>query len=296
MPELLRAGYDKAGLLFYLEPPQKKSAELLWSHHWKSPSGEKLLSYCKQDSYHWLRFQGLADFRISANVKEIFCYPLPEIPQETIRHLLLDQVLPRCLAHQGKIMLHASAVQLEQGLLLFIGDSGVGKSTLAGDFHQAGQPVVSDDCLWVKENKDQILAVPSYGGLRLWEDSLSVLFAAEQDTHSMAHYSTKKRVPLNENELLRFGRGIPVLAVIVISPPGQTPVSEVILDQLSRREAFIAMMKQTFQLNLMDLERMACHVQALGRIVPRLPSFRLSMPRDYDLLPVVRQKILEAVL
>jgi hypothetical protein len=281
--------------MFSLESTRQQSIDYLWSHHWLSPSGDKLLSYCNQDSYHWLRFPALADFRISANVKEIFCYPPPKIPQETIRHLFLDQVLPRCLAHQGKIMFHASAVQHEQGLLLFIGDSGTGKSTLAGNFHQAGNPAISDDCLWIKENQDQIVAVPSYGGLRLWEDSLGVLFAVEQDTQSMAHYSSKKRVPLNENDLLRFGKGVPVLAVIVLSPPSDKPISEIALDRLSHRETFIAMMKQTFQLDLSDLKRISRHMQALGRIVPRLPSFRLSMPRDYDLLPVVRQKILEKV-
>ena len=255
-----------------------------------------MLAYGRQDSYHWLRFPGFADFCISANAREISCHPLPGIPSETLRHLLLDQVLPRCLAHQGKIMVYASAVQFEQGLLLFIGDSGAGKSTLAGNFHRAGQPAVSDDCLWVKEDKDRIVAVPSYGGLRLWEDSLQALFSAEQDTHSMAHYSSKRRVPLSENDLPGFNNGIPVLAVIMISPPGQTSSSEIILERLAQREAFIALLKQTFQLNLSDLERVARHVEALGRIVPRVPAYRLSMPRDYALLPLVRQKILETVL
>lgn len=270
--------------------------DLLWSHHWLSPGGETLLSYGRQDPYQWLRFRGLADFRISANTKEICCYPLPRVPQETIRHLLLDQVLPRCLAHQGKIMLHASAVRLEQGLLLFIGDSGAGKSTLAGSFHQAGDSAISDDCVWIKESKDQIIALPSYGGLRLWEDSLEILFASEQDSYSMAHYSMKKRVALEGNKVLEYGKGIPILAVIMLSPIHKISALEVILDRLPHRDTFIGILKQTFQLDPMDLERMTRHVQALGRIIPRLPAYRLSMPHDYALLPLVRQKILEAVL
>ena len=296
VPELPQSNHEEWGLCFTLENAHLQTMEHPWSHHWYSPGDDRILSYCNQDSFHWLRFPTLGDFRISADAKEISCYPLSEVPQDTILHLLLDQVLPRCLAHQGKIMLHASAVRLEQGLILFLGDSGAGKSTLAGDFHQAGHRVISDDCVWVKEYRDQIKAVPSYGGLRLWEDSLEVLFAAEQDTQSMAHYSTKKRVPLTANDTLDFGSGIPILAVIVLAPRDQTSASEVILDRLPHREAFIAVMKQTFQLNLMDLERMARHMQALGGIVPRLPAFRLSMPRDYDLLPLVRQKILETVL
>jgi energy-coupling factor transporter ATP-binding protein EcfA2 len=296
IPELSQSNNSKTGLLFSLESPKKRSTEPIWFHHWLSPSGEKLLSYCRQDSYHWLRFPGLADFRISANAKEVSCYPLPEVSQETIRHLFLDQVLPRCLAHQGKIMLHASAVRLEQGLILFLGDSGAGKSTLAGNFHQAGSPVISDDCVWIKENKEQIVAVPSYGGLRLWEDSLKALFAFEPNIHSVAHYSSKKRVVLDKNNLLKFRKGMPILAVIVLSSPGQISASEVILDRLSQREAFIVLMKQSFHLNVMDLKRIKCHMQALGRIVLRMPSFRLSMPRDYDLLPIARQKILEKIL
>ena len=87
---------------------------------------------------------------------------------------------------------------------------------------------------------------------------------------------------------------MPVLAVVVLSPAVDS--LEVKLEKLPHREAFIAMLKQTFQLNPTDLERMTRHAQALGRIVPRLRAFRLSMPHDYALLPLVRQKILEAVL
>jgi hypothetical protein len=112
----------------------------------------------------------------------------------------------------------------------------------------------------------------------------------------MAHYSMKKRVSLNENGIRESCNDIPVLAVIVLFPSSQNSISEINLDRLSNREAFIAILKQTFQLNLSDLERMTRHVQALGRIVPQVPSFRLSMPHDYDLLPLVRQRILEAVL
>lgn len=193
-------------------------------------------------------------------------------------------------------MVHASATRLKNGLILFLGDSGAGKSTLAGNFHQAGQPAVSDDCIWIKEGKTAIKAIPTYGGLRLWEDSLDILFPSEQNIDPVAHYSAKKRVSLKENDFPRFSKGIPILAVFVLSPIGDTPVSEINLDRLSQREAFIALMKQSFQLNVLDIKRLKRHMGALGRIVPRIPAYRLSMPHDYDLLPLVRQKILEKVL
>jgi hypothetical protein len=193
-------------------------------------------------------------------------------------------------------MLHACAVSLEKGLLLFIGDSGSGKSTLAAYFHRAGQTTISDDCLWVKEDGDQILAVPSYGGLRLWEDSLAILFDGIEETSPVADYSTKRRIPLLESHAGTAAGGGPVLALIALSPCDPARGSEIRLQPLSKRETFIALHKQSFQLNPTDLARMTRHMKTLGRIVPRIKSFRLSLPHDYALLPLVRQKILEAVL
>ena len=280
--------------MFTLTNLQQQSTEKKWTYQWLSASGEVLVSYCYQDSYHWLHFPELANFKITSDGNEISCFPLSEIPIETIHHLLLDQVLPRCLAHKGNIVLHASAVNLGVGLVLFLGDSGVGKSTLAGNFHQAGNPVVSDDCIRIVDTTDRIMAVPSYGGLRLWQDSLQNLYLPEHATSPVSHYASKLRVPLKES--ISYEEGLPVLALMLLSPPDEIDTSEVNLDPVPHREAFIALLKQSFQLNLMDIGRMKTHAQSLSCIVPRLSVYRLSIRRDFALLPIVRQKILETVL
>jgi hypothetical protein len=46
----------------------------------------------------------------------------------------------------------------------------------------------------------------------------------------------------------------------------------------------------------LDIKRMTRHIRAVGRIVPRIPTYRLSMPHEYALLPLVRKKILETIL
>lgn len=292
--ELVQAEFDKVGITFYLENMEQQSTDFLWSHHWLSLTDEKLISYSKEKC-HWLRFPNLADFQISLNAKEITSYPVLGTPPETTKHLLLDQVLPRCLAYQGKTMVHASAVRFEHGLILFLGDSGVGKSTLAGNFHQLGNPIVSDDCLMLKEGKNGIKGIPTYGGVRLWNDSLEVLFPPEQGVDPVAHYSTKKRVALDEKDALKLRKGLPVLAMFVLFPRDPVLGSEITLERLSNREAFITLMKQTFQLDVHDLKRIERHMRRLGRIVSKLPAYRLSMPHKYELLPLVRKKILQTV-
>jgi hypothetical protein len=293
--ELIQIRDRKGVINLTYEYTQDQAESNLWTHHWQSPDGESVLSYRSQGTDQWLRFPGSADFRLSARAREVFCYPLPGIPIETLRHLVLDQVLPRCLAHQGKIMVHASAVQFNEGVALFLGDSGTGKSTLAGSFHQAGWPAVSDDCLCIKNSRVGVKAIPSYASLRLWDDSLNFLFPSEGKDYSVAHYSTKKRISTNGYESLRLREGIPILAVFVLSPPTQHFCSDITMQRISHREAFIELMRQSFKLNFADLRRVKRHIGAIGRIIPELQAFRLSVPRQYDLLPAVRQKVLEKI-
>jgi hypothetical protein len=293
--ELPVTNNDEQDFWFYLQNSTGQLPEIHWSYYWYSSMGDQVLAYCKENLFYWLRFPDLADFQISVNVKKIHCFPLPDTPEDTVRHLLLDQVLPRCLAHRGKLMVHASAVKLEEGLIFFLGESGGGKSTIAGNFHQAGQQAVSDDCLWLREGENGIKAIPAYAGLRLWEDSLETLFPSEQKIDTVAHYSTKKRVILNQDDPTEYQKGIPVLAMFVLAQPDQASTSDVTLESLSNREAFIGLTRQCFQLDVMDIERSKRHMQALGRIVPRLSAYRLFIPHDYELLPIARDKIFEAL-
>ena len=51
------------------------------------------------------------------------------VEQLTIDHLLTDQVEPRILAHEGGLIIHASAIEVNGAIILFVGTSGVGKSS-----------------------------------------------------------------------------------------------------------------------------------------------------------------------
>jgi energy-coupling factor transporter ATP-binding protein EcfA2 len=292
-PELPKTQKNGAGFHFYLKDEREQTPDIPWTHYWNTPEGEKVLAHGRQGNVHWLHFPKLADFSISVDGYDITCYPQTDIPPETIRHLFLDQVLPRCLAHQGKIMIHASAVLLKKGVLLFIGSSGAGKSTLAGNFHQTGQPAIADDCVWIKGDLAQPRVVPSYGGLRLWEDSLKFLISETKPILPMAHYSSKKRVFLEGLTPNRISKGFPVQALIIISITEEESVSDISLELLSKREAYLELVKHTFMMDVNDMEGMTFLLQTLGSMMPALNAFRLHMRRDYNLLPKVRKIILE---
>ncbi len=299
LPELTGVSNVAQNLLFELQKPRQQESNVTWLHHWNTPDGKKSISYSQLEDGYLLRFPSLADFVISPSTKQITCYPTPNTPIETIRHLLLDQVLPRCLAHQGMLMLHASAVSFPDGVVLFIGSTGEGKSTLAGYFHQSGNQAISDDCVRILDDQGAVKVIPSYGGLRLWQDARQFLFPAVQDTAPMAHYSSKQRLLLDPEipaALENSSQAYPILAVIVLSSSGESSdAAPVRLETIPRRQAFIDAMQQTFLLDVTDRQRYTRLMQSLGETVLKLRFFKLTLPHRFDALPQARQLILDAL-
>jgi hypothetical protein len=81
------------------------------------------------------------------------------------------------LCHQrGILPLHASAVDVSDGCVAFIGKSGAGKSTLVAAMAARGHRVISDDvCFLQRDRLEQIRVWPGLNRLRLWEDAVTAL-------------------------------------------------------------------------------------------------------------------------
>ena len=65
--------------------------------------------------------------------------------------------------------------EIEDGGVVFIGDSGRGKSTLAASFATNGYRFLTDDGLVIEEGDEGYLVLPSQPSIRLWEDSREAL-------------------------------------------------------------------------------------------------------------------------
>ncbi len=164
-------------------------ANVSWLHDWRDQEDEVEISLGKAGQDFVLNFPELADFRIAGNLVEYA--PQKDLPDNTLRHLLLDQVLPRLIGHQGHLVLHASGVVLsKEGAVLFVGESGIGKSTLASAFEKSGATQLADDCVLV-DLRENVTLNASYPGLRLYPDSLEATNQAQGQL--VNHYSEKRR-------------------------------------------------------------------------------------------------------
>jgi hypothetical protein len=294
LPDLLPADCREPEFRFSLQSaPAGGSRDSEWFHRWLLPDRTTWLLLGRDDRGYLLRFPALADFSVSNDAKEIRCYADPALPLETIKHLLLDQVIPLILSSRGRLVLHASSIVSPYGAIAFIGQTGWGKSTLAASFGENGFPLITDDCLLVNEDGEQLTATPSYPGLRLWPQTVDALFPQLPALPEVAHYTDKRR--LADSTVMPFcSATVPLKRIFFLSPPGgadQAP--EIAIERISPRDAFVGLVKFTYVLDITDRLMLGQMFDRLSRLALLPLSYRLSFPRDFSLLPDVQEAILQ---
>ena len=290
LPELAIAVNELPDSLFELlssRPQVSNSCE--WFHSWCLSGGEPSALFGKCETGYLVRFPEMADFLISRNLQQISCWPCPEVPLETIRHLLLDQIIPVVVSGRGTLVLHASAVLTPHGAIAFIGETGWGKSTLASSFCEKRFAILTDDCLLIKEENGQLVAMPSYPGLLLWPETVDELFGPVASLSAVAHYSKKKRLV---HVGLRFcTEPAPLRRIYFLAPPEHSSATRI--HSIWRSEVFMELVKYTYLLDITDRLQLQAAFERIAQLAALPVFWRLTFSRDFALLSEVREAILE---
>ena len=250
-----------------------------------------MLSCARDGDAYRLGMPGLATFLIDDGGRAITCRPYGTLPPGTLEHLLIDQVLPRALTHQGRLVIHAGSVATPQGAIGFLGDSGAGKSTLCAEFARAGHPLLGDDGILVRRAPAAgFEALATYPGLRLLPDPLLHLFDERAGAAPVAHYTEKRRLDRNSKDFT-LATGAEPLRALYLLVVGTT----IEIAPLPEREAFMTLVRASFQLHLDDKERSRGLFERIGALLDAVPVRRLSYPREWGRLGAVREALLADV-
>jgi hypothetical protein len=296
LPELPQVNLAEAECWFELLPEGEPAlGDFAWFQEWRFDEseegpGEPWVRFGRCGDGYLLRFPSCGDFLVSLKRAAIQCRPLPGIPQVTVRHLLLDQVVPLVLSRRERIVLHASAVLTKHGVIALAARSGLGKSTLAASLAKTGCAIVSDDCLVLRRDEIGWIALPSYPGVRLWAPTLEKLLQKDIDTVDVAHYTGKRRI--SDPKILPFtttpGRMLSLFFLADDQP-------EIRIKRIPAVQACVKLVECSYNLDVTDAAFLHRQFDTVGQMASDVSAYSIHYPREFGSLRAVKEAILDQI-
>jgi hypothetical protein len=213
-------------------------------------------------------------YHISADGRVITFAP-PDAEDWRWQRLLTAQVLPFAALVRGRELLHASAVELTGRCVALLGDSGVGKTTLAAHLAARGAPFVTDDVLAITANGGGVSAHPGPGLMNLRHSAAATLVGGGparlgelvgRDSQGLRLLVRRSGAPLPLGPAYFLRRG---------DPPAGAPAVEA-LGGAGPRELLGA----GFNSSLRTESRLRNQLEVYSALAASVPLFRVVIPTD----------------
>ena len=98
---------------------------------------------------------------------EISIFPAATFDENLNQLLAINSLLSIILYQRKTLTLHASCVQIKGSAVAFLGDSGCGKSLLAGALCARGNRLINDDIVPVQLFNRSVIAYPGYPMIKM---------------------------------------------------------------------------------------------------------------------------------
>lgn len=250
------------------------------------------ITYHRLPDLDIVRVRGAADHYIWPD--RIVCHLHDPSLAYLVEIQLLGLVLAVWLERRGIPTLHASSVAVDGSAVAFLGVKGGGKTTVAAGMVAAGHTLLVDDLLALVRHGDHLLAHPGYPMLRLWPDQADH-FLGSHDHLPLVHPAyTKRRIIVGEHLGLFHNQAAPLRHVYL--PARDVTAREVTFEPVSPRDAFLAMLQESFLRGAVHgLGLAAGRFAALAGVVASVETRRVRYPVGLDRLPELAEAIVKDV-
>jgi hypothetical protein len=244
-----------------------------------------------RDGSTYVRWDTVGEFLVTSDGRRILCRRVEGASLASFQVYLLGQALSFALVKQRFEPLHATVVVIGGQAVAFLGGNAFGKSTLAACFLAAGDRLLTDDLLILQESSDQILAYPGPPRLKLFPGIASRFLGAPVNPVTMNEETNKLILPIDGQR--SCASPVALKGIYSLAGPGTgCRTSDVRIETLSAREAFVELVRGTFNRRLVNPERLERQFEFMTRLAGLMPVKRLSYPRAIDRLHEVRGIVL----
>ena len=182
---------------------------------------------------------------LATNGNEMIVDRLPGASDQEIVIYTVGSMFAALLQQRDHLTLHASSIKGPDGAVIFVGSSGMGKSTLLSAMNARGYAMIADDITALKRNQDGLIeARPATPVTRLWEDSAHELDRKADEGWQVRSDMNKYNLPI-ENF---YCDPIPVSHIFLLSNPGS---GEMGVEAIAPSQKFMALKKFTYRKHFM---------------------------------------------
>jgi hypothetical protein len=201
---------------------------------------------------------------------------------------LLGPVFGFVLRLRGFTALHASAAVINGYAVAFVGGGGAGKSTIVAALARAGHRVLSDDIAVLEEVSGTFRIKPAYPQIRLWPDSVNILFGTKGALPKLVPSSDWDKCFLDlERDGFYFQvDALPVRCTYILEPRSQN-VEIARAEVIPSIEAFPRLVANTSVNYALSSDMRRREFHALGRFVDQITIKRLVLgasPECFEML------------
>lgn len=219
---------------------------------------QRLIEVCSANAGVLLRVDGAGEFFVDSKGETIGRTHSGKAPSQLECEIILGPALVLALALRSTWSLHASAAMFMGRVIVFLGESGRGKSTLAWYLSQcAGWQLVADDILPVRMETSGVEVWPHFPQLKL---------------------------PAEAQPSLGLPGKLPVGKVCILTPTEGEPE----LKPLRTMQGVQALLRHTAGTRLFGPELLSAHLDFCTQAAGKLEVYRLSYPHRRSSLPLVK--------
>jgi hypothetical protein len=252
--------------------------------------GERWYTLVQDDAGYRFRVYGVCDFQISADLGSVTVQPFEHMTDGMEGVIIPGALCAVQLGLRGRLVLHASAVDLDGSALAFAGHSGMGKSTLATLMCAQGAAVITDDVLCVEEQSDGTpTARLGVAELRLRSGLEGLVDGFPEDVG--VRTSADRRTVVRPTR--PAADRLPIIAVVVPSPTRTGDAVEV--TRLSSKEAMLLLLGLPRLMGWCDPDVLSRTFTQIGALVERVPVLIAQVPWGPPFPPDLASQLRRAV-
>lgn len=241
------------------------------------PRSRRVRLLRRQDHSLLLAWPRRGCFWINPQTRRVVCRQAPEASREAFLDILLGPMVSLLLSLDGEDPLHGCAIRMGEEALCFVGQPGAGKSTLAAAFLLSGHGLIADDLLTIRWQGRRAMCQPGHPEIRLWPASGRRLLPGFSRLPLVVPTASKRRL---DPRACAGGFTEQAVAVRVFYELRRcAAISRPRIEPLQAREAWLALVRNLYDVSLVSPESLARQFDHLGKLAARVPVRRLLLPR-----------------